>query len=144
MPTGYPDYFGQPSFNRFGPARELQDDDDINGISTKTIFEASGEGISYGGYIWITDPDHDDSNDIQIFVDGVRLFFAAVDNQYQRNLWLGVPTPISMFYYDPDAPVWGYAIAPGITFKTSLSVKYVNRVAVEVEYFYHFSYALVE
>lgn len=142
--SDYPDYFGQPGFGRFGSARELQDDDDIDGIGTKTMFKAEGEGVSYGGYIWIADADHKGNNDIQIYVDDVRLFTCDVLKQYTRNLWPVVPIPIFMFYYDSVAPAFGYGISPGITFQKNLYLNYVNRNALTVEYFYHFSYALME
>ena len=143
MPTGYPDYFGQPGFSKLGAAQELQDDDSVNGNTTKTMFSITGQGTIYGGYIWIMDADNTGANDMIIFVNDTRMFLADVFKQHSRALFKGVPLPIFMFYWDPDANKFGYGISPGITFLEIFRIDYINRDANEVEYFFHCAFALV-
>ena len=144
MPTGYPDYFGQPGFSKLGAAQELQDDDSVDANTTKTMFEITGQGVIYGGYIWIDDPDNDGLNDMTIFVDDTRMFLAGVLKQHSRFLYKGLPLPIYMYYWDPDAGTFGYGISPGITFTSKFRIDYIERGGNEVEYAFHCAFALVQ
>ena len=140
MPRGYPDYFGQSIFMKYGSAQRAAYDGYVTANTENNIITISGKGRLYGGYLY-TDQGTNQKNDrVRVYVDGVMIFSLMWEGLYTQNTTTGTPSPVSLTRYDIGSQGFAMVFGGNITFDSELKITYgeyggyTPRVGSEIYY----------
>jgi hypothetical protein len=142
MPRGYPDWFGQPQFPKYGGTyRQAQLVSLLHNGETKTIYEINAKGRVFGGVTFLSTGG--DISNIQM-----RLY---IDDQYtdemtpSRGIWYNytIPgiKPLILTYYDTLYDQVTISIGTELPFENNFKVVVYNNAGndllVDGELFYN-------
>ena len=143
MAIDYPDY--SPLYLvKYGKLKTIGKKETVPAGQEKTLFSYLGKGHVYGGFIWIdnTLSSHKADN-ILYTIDGF-LFGETLE----RLDLFGMDHPHCFPYFlrkfDDTNYVYGVAFTAGISFELSISIKYMNNCADQVDVEAFLVYAKLE
>jgi hypothetical protein len=143
MPRGYPDWFGQPQFPKYGSAQSDQGYKIIKESGEKTIFEVISKGRTYGGHIYVFGSGASITDVIHLYVDGKLLLSTTFMYARDYNFSEGYITPLILSCYDTLTPRYAFNINKDITFDLSFKVTYTTTSAEERDVFYFLFYSAI-
>jgi len=124
MSKGYPDFFGQSIFLKYG-IYNIESDFAIVVAGTRpTIVEVEAKGLLQGGFIYTNDVDALSSDNPYLYIDGVDIIEKTWSGMFNANFGNNPYTPVVLMSYDVDTPAYGLFFQNQIPFETSLTIKY--------------------
>jgi len=144
MARGYPDYFGQGIFPKYGGARRIAGSKTVNAGNTETLFTVSGKGIIYGGEMFINNTPGHHSDVFTLYVDSVLIYVAQPDVLYANGYLSGVGIPVYITKYDRFTGDFYIVVSGGITFDEEVKVTLKNNGANSVIGEYRLYYTLIK
>lgn len=128
---------------KYGSAAQESHSVTLTASGSNTLKTITGTGILYGGRIWTIDSDIDTADEIELWVDGV--VFADMNWVAMKNSNYTVPEPAGIYivHYDTVEPRYVCGLIGGITFETSISLRYVCADATARTMSYGLLYALI-
>jgi len=127
MPRGYPDYFGQSIFPKYGTI--TIDDQVVNcpqGVVT-TIHNIEGKGRIYGGAFATGAGTPDTTDELQIIIDGITLFNITMYDFWDIFSPVEDHLPMRFLYYDTGSPKFRLAYIKDFTYEKSFVIKYKSK-----------------
>jgi hypothetical protein len=144
MPRGYPDWFGQPQFPKYGSARYDNGSEIITEVGEKTILEVITKGRTYGGMVYVYGSGASIHDTVHLYVDGKLLISRGFDNARDYNFSEGYVSPLILAYYDTLTPHYAFNINRDITFDLSFKVTYSTTSAQERDVFCFLFYSEIK
>lgn len=127
MSRGYPDYFGESTFFKFGAYTEhTQQNNTINNAVRADVFNIAAKARVYGLYIYVSGIGAMDGLDIITTIDGDELETIVADTLLARQYGQLGGYHIKLSLYDPDAGVITIVGAHEITFDLSFQLELDN------------------
>lgn len=145
-PRGYPDYFGQSIFPKYGTPHRIYNDGDNAPASVKTaIITALGKGKSYGGSIYCYSVWDNRDCIVTLEIDGITTFEMDFEEMTRRAIFDGAGSTVwlSKYVWDTDRLITSLRISPDITFEQSLVLSITPTVSGPVLYYNDFSWVEV-
>jgi len=99
-------------------------DGTVNSSTETTLFSDTGEGMVYGGYVYVLGGGYQNSGIVRLYIDGVKLTdttFATLRDLGKINIGLN---PLWLSRYDNVNDRYCVCFGFGMTFDTSIAVKY--------------------
>lgn len=154
MAKGYPDWrlnvdvSGQlisEIINRpkFGGAQVLQYYAAIPASQNTSLGSVEGKGMVYGGFINVQGVATQKADNIRIYVDGTFLANAPISMLNAFSITSEHSYPIYELSYDNSAFIYNIAFSHGITFETSIEIKYEEMYGRTPTVSMDFIYALI-
>jgi len=144
MPRGYPDYFGQSVFPKYGTASlEAAMVNAVADDETELI-KIEGKGRTYGGVVISPDPDLKTTSRVRIYIDDELFFNWSIHSLYLHGFTSMTPLPESILCYDPTSPNYAIGIEKDLTFEQSFALKFDNTAAAVITIAYYMYYSLIK
>jgi len=124
MPRGYPDYFGQSIFPKYGGARRKSFYSVIVANTENDIVVVSGKGVIFGGWLYSNYGSKQEDDIIRIYVDEIESVYHTWLGLGRQNIANGNPTPVSISRYEPFEEKYCLIIGEGVTFDTQFKITY--------------------
>lgn len=144
MPRGYPDYFGQQMFPKYGALKSISDYHSSSGSGEKTLVNINGKGIVFGGRIWVLSSDARNYDIIRMYIDGESSFSMAMSHMNLYDVDYNSQLPVFLIYYDELNPRYEIGIRSGITFDSNFKLTYYQSNPTAFSIFYDFYYTLIQ
>lgn len=140
MPRGYPDYFGQQMFPKYGGAKFTSKYKVITTSGNVEVLAISGKGRIYGGYMYTKDPDSTKNDRFRLRIDGETIPAPDFEALLSYGHISTTDTLLYIIYYDELTPKYVVGLKNNITFDYDFAVLYnktsANDVTVEVNVYY--------
>jgi len=129
---------------KYGAATASQGSKICAVVNTTVLTTISGKGIIYGGNVYLH-PDVSHKNDyVQLIADSAPLIAYIFDNQNKYNLTHPAVSSLFLTCFDDTNFIYSNALSPGVTFETSLELRYYNNEIVDTPtVYYELLYAVV-
>lgn len=128
---------------KYGGALQKSDTVELLATEEHTLVTVISKGMIYGGFIMSLDANIQSLDQPRLYVDGQLISKWAWDSLNRYGLTLPHASVISLLRYDPISPVYTAALRYGITFESSVSLRYWCTTAVSRYLTYSLLYALV-
>lgn len=140
MAKGYPDFFGQSIFLKYGPFKTEWAEVTVDNVSTADIVSIETKGTIQGGYLFTNDADAGKEDSVILEIDGIEIVKTAFQYLFLYGYDLNIYAPIILVEYDRDSPVFTVLLKDKIPFDTSVVLAYknvgFNDVTVEAAIYY--------
>jgi len=93
---------------------------------TKYCLTVIGKGVIYGGNFGTTQQVKQGSNRVLMAVDGIELKKTNIDVDLQRGVYQIYTSPLYLILYNDVEFRYNYGIMPGLTFESSVVLKFLN------------------
>ena len=143
MPRGYPDYFGQSIFPKYGVFTKENGTTTIAALSTDTVIKVTDKGRTYGARLHI-DESFDVSNCVfRLVIDGTIVYDTTPAVSLKHNITEEGQAPFYLRRYDSIDNSYTLCLSKDITFEQSLEITFQNVTANSVDVEYYLYYAKV-
>ena len=124
MPRGYPDYFGQSIFPKYGSLKVATG----SGISLpngveKTVVSISGKGQVYSGFMSISGTVSPVNTSCRVYVDNNLIFAQTIKNMLDHGFTLPDTTLLYVREYNTTNNYALIVVMKGITFEVNFVLK---------------------
>jgi hypothetical protein len=143
MPRGYPDWFGQPQFPKYGGGRRVSGQKTITTVDETTVVEISGKGRIYGGIMEAGPVGVSPYDSTKIYIDGSLLIWTSWLDALQFKMFPESGTPLYLLCYDTVYPWYEWGIREGITFDNAFKITYKSDSANQRVINYKVFYSLI-
>jgi len=96
---------------------------------TKICLTVLGKGVIYGGDFGTTQSVKQGSNRVLLEIDGNELKGTNIDVDLQRGVYQIYTSPLYLILYNDVEFRYNYGIMPGLTFESSVVLKFLNNGA---------------
>lgn len=127
MPQGYPDFFGQQQFPKFGPYNEhIRLVTEIANTVKATVFNLEAKAFIYSLYLQISNLPALDPVDVLLTIDGDSLLSHTLETLFERNWCVQHGYPLIISRWDVVAKDLSFVGASGITISSSFKLELDN------------------
>ncbi|MFZ2149258.1 MAG: hypothetical protein WAV28_18765 [Sedimentisphaerales bacterium] len=126
MASGLPDYL-KVVRPRYGGAKYVAWQKQAQANQDTTMGEVEGKGVIYGGSILCVYTSTQKNSLPKIIIDGVELVSASFYSMIYYGIIAKKAAPFYLMKYNDADFIYGAGILPGITFESSVVVKYGER-----------------
>lgn len=128
---------------KYGGALQSSATVNLTASGENVFVTVSGKGILYGGFIMSLDSNIQTLDEPRIYLDGQLLSRWSWDSLKTYGLIQPDASIISLLVYDTTSPVYTAVLRYGITFESSISLRYWCTTATSRYLTYSLLYALV-
>lgn len=95
--------------------------------TNQTLFTVNGTGMLYGGFVNSVAASTHKVDEVYVYVDGNLLFYSSFQNLLNMGLCSPVVLPVYLKTFNDVAFVYTVGFMYGVTFESSIQVKYYNK-----------------
>jgi len=122
MPRGYPDYFGQSIFPKYGELIRINTTKIMAGSEVWTVFDIDSKGVLYFLHIESKNVAGYDNLDIELTIDGSVFYNESVTDMYlYQNLFM-CSHPLAMVYNNEASHYLAIGLTKEVPFGTQIKL----------------------
>jgi len=144
MPRGYPDWFGQPQFPKFGAVKNLSSSTLVPSGVWTDVFTINGKGKTYYGRVYYLAEPKPTTAYFELVIDGTTSWQNRLDLMRDRGAFPDPHQPFFLRCFDRFAQVYGIGIRGDITFEKSLTLRAYQASGNNIYCYYNVIYTLIE
>jgi len=145
MPRGYPDYFGQSIFPKYGKTRlKTQDDDTVTNNATETVLTITGKGRIFGGWIKCLVETASNNFWVKLYIDDNIISSDQPALHRFRGIIPGVNAVVVITEYNSVSGIYTFTIGNELTFESSFRIDIYNLTGDNIYIDSDIYYTLVE
>jgi hypothetical protein len=144
MPRGYPDWFGQPQFPKYGSVLYVSGQTSVTETTEKTIVEITAKGRTYGGHIVVSGANTNTADYVKLYVDSSLLYAVTFGGARGWNYGEGYIPPLILSRYDRLTPEYAFNVNRDITFDSSFRIAYLAKDNNPRIIYYELQYSKIE
>jgi len=144
MPRGYPDWFGQPQFPKYGAVKNLSGSTLVpSGVETE-VFSIIGKGKIYYGWIYYLTLYDSSSAYYAPIIDGTRVWRYIIDHMRQRGVYADSGYAMFLLCYDKESNLYVTGLRGDITFEKSFILLACQFSGATRNCYYDICYSLIQ
>ena len=144
MPTGYPDYFGQSIFPKYGTWTQKQGITQVPALDEQRVFIIEARGRVHFGQFLEQGSNSDAGDQYFLYVDGELVEENSIATILKTRPTKSPFPVLSVFYYDPDTPLFGISLAHDLPFEKSIELQFTSDAGVIVPVGFNIFYSILE
>jgi len=124
---GYPDYFGQSIFPKYGGAKEVSGSKTVTANTENTIVEVSGKGVLYSGGLYAQGSDKCKDDRVRIYIDNVSIVTISFTALLTRGLVIVPNDIVTLTYYSDIEFKYHVSFLREVTFDEGFKITYEEK-----------------
>jgi len=144
MPRGYPDWFGQPQFPKYGAIKSITGETIVERDVLTNVFSITGKGKIDSGRAWYSPYLGFFTAYFNLKIDGVSIWSNFIDHMKQLGCYAGSGQALFLLSYDSVLGLYTIGIRGDITFETSFILQTKQYTNTDLTCHYDVLYTLIE
>ncbi len=132
MARGYPDYFGQSIWPKYGTIIVATDTFTIGAMTDDDVISISGMGVFYHFRVYLNCAVAMGSSQLSLRADGVTLAFVQPEVCPYYDVPFGGRSPLQLSWYEPDETYLVATLGVEVPFHDSFILRVLNAVGSNI------------
>ena len=140
MAKGYPDYFGQSVWPKYGEMELSTYNDPVGTLLTIPVVDLTSQAVLHSGYIYIFNVTNPGSVSMEVIVDGKSLGAMDLSFYFRVSGVQGIRMPFIMTEYMSAGSFCIFVVGVEIPFKSTFQVLVKNLTALDINVLSYLGY----